>query len=182
MLKRASSQAAMLRNSAFEGAVTEKLRVLLGGTGGQSNDRKAKREPPKNSTGRVMPTGSGRRHKKARNEQSGDTFGSSVNLSGIMFEWESKDDGLIGRADIPGNRIYLNEKHSRLAHHKEAENVDAIADLCCVVLMDEAIRNRESSKLSIVRDFSGLTAAISEVLRRQQESDEATGVAAEVSR
>ena len=79
---------------------------------------------------------------------------------------------MIGRADIPGNVVYLNDNHNRLIHHRERDNVDAIADLCCVILSEEVIRNRESSKLPIVRDFTDITSAISEVLRRQQETDE----------
>jgi len=82
---------------------------------------------------------------------------------------------MIGRADLPGNVVYLNENHRRLVHHRDKENVDAITDICSVILCEEVIRNRESEKLPIVRDCSDITAAISEVLRRQQETDELVG-------
>jgi len=172
ILQRGERQSTMLRNSAFEGAVTTALRGLFSAVVDDRADRKAKRESPEKSTGRVEPTGTGRQHKRARNQQPGQTFKGKANLAGIRFEWESRQDGMIGRADLPGNVVYLNENHKRLIHHRDNENVDAIADLCCVILSEEVIRNRESSKLPIVRDFTDITSAISEVLRRQQETDE----------
>jgi len=173
VFRRADRQATMLRNTAFEGAVTEALRGLLSAAVNGPDNRKAKRSSPENQVGAVEPKGTGRRHRRARSEQPGETFKGKANLAGIRFEWESRADGSIGWADLQGNVIYLNENHRRLMHHKERENVDAIADLCCVILSDHVIRSRESCKLPIVRDCSDLTAAISEVLRRQQETDEA---------
>lgn len=177
ILARGERQSTMLRNSAFEGAVTTALRGLLSAAVDDDADRKAKRASPENPTGRVEPAETGRRHKLARNQQAGQTFKGKANLAGIRFEWESRQDGMIGRADLPGNVVYLNENHKRLIHHRNKENVDAIADLCCVILSEEVIRNRESSKLPIVRDFTDITSAISEVLRRQQETDDRVTVA-----
>lgn len=176
ILDRGERQSTMLRNSAFEGAVTTALRELLSAAVDDDADRKARRASPENQTGRIEPTGTGRRHKRARNQQAGQTFKGKANLAGIRFEWESRQDGMIGRADLPGNVVYLNENHRRLVHHREKDNVDAIADLCCVILSEEVIRNRESSKLPIVRDFTDITSAISEVLRRQQETDDRVAV------
>lgn len=176
VLRRGERQSTMLRNTAFEGAVTTALRGLLSAAVDEDADRKAKRKSAENETGRVEPNGNGRRHKRANNQQPGQTFKGKANLAGIRFEWESRQDGMIGRADLPGNVVYLNENHKRLVHHRENENVDAIADLCCVILSEEVIRNRESSKLPIVRDFTDITSAISEVLRRQQETDDKVAV------
>ena len=172
VLTRGERQSTMLRNSAFEGAVTTALRGLFSAVVDDNADRKAKRSSPESETGTVKPASTGRRHRSARNQQAGQTFNGRANLAGIRFEWESRQDGMIGRADIPGNVVYLNDNHNRLIHHRERDNVDAIADLCCVILSEEVIRNRESSKLPIVRDFTDITSAISEVLRRQQETDE----------
>lgn len=177
ILERGERQSTMLRNSAFEGAVTTALRGLLSAAVDDEADRKATREPPENPTGRIEPAGTGRRHKRARKDQPGQTFKGKSNLAGIRFEWETRQDGMIGRADLPGNVVYLNENHKRMVHHRNKENVDAIADLCCVILSEEVIRNRESSKLPIVRDFTDITSAISEVLRRQQETDDRVLVA-----
>jgi hypothetical protein len=48
-----------------------------------------------------------------------------------------------------------------------------------MILSDAVIKNREACKLHIVRDFSDITSALSEVLRRQQETDDAqVGVSA----
>jgi hypothetical protein len=176
LLGRGERQSMILRNSAFEGAVTNALRGLLCAAVDDDPDRKAKRKAPENQTGRVEPTGKGRRHKRAKNQQPGQTFKGKASLAGIRFEWESRQDGMIGRADLPGNVVYLNDNHRRLIHHRENENVDAIADLCCVILSDEVIRNRESTKLPIVRDYTDITSAISEVLRRQQETDDRVAV------
>lgn len=176
ILERGERQSTMLRNSAFEGAVTTALRGLLSAAVDDDADRKAKRASPENPTGRIEPAGTGRRHKLARNQQPGQTFKGKANLAGIRFEWECRQDGMIGRADLPGNVVYLNENHKRLIHHRQKENVDAIADLCCVILSEEVIRNRESTKLPIVRDFTDITSAISEVLRRQQETDDQVAV------
>lgn len=173
ILERGERQSTMLRNSAFEGAVTTALRGLLSSAVDDNEaDRKAKRASAQNETGGVKPAGTGRKHKRAKNQQSGQTFKGKTSLAAIRFEWESRQDGMIGRADIPGNVVYLNDNHRRLIHHRDNENVDAIADLCCVILSEEMIRNRESSKLPIVRDFTDITSAISEVLRRQQETDD----------
>jgi hypothetical protein len=177
VLARGERQSTILRNSAFEGAVTSALRGLLSAAVDDAADRKAKRRSRQNETGPVQPAGTGRRHRRANNQQPGQTFKGKTNLAGIRFEWESRQDGMIGKADLPGNVVYLNENHRRLIHHREKENVDAIADLCCVILSEEVIRNRESSKLPIVRDFTDITSAISEVLRRQQETDDRVSVA-----
>lgn len=173
VLRRAESQANLLRNSAFEGAVTTALRGLLPAAVEASEDRKARRKPAESQSGAVDPVGSSIKHRKARREQPGSTFRGSTKLAAIRFEWESTNDGAIGRADLPGNVVYLNERHPRLEHHRKMENVDAITDMCCMILIDAVIKNREASKLSIVRDCSDLTSAISEVLRRQQETDDA---------
>jgi len=177
ILERGERQSTMLRNSAFEGAVTTALRGLLSAAVDDQADSKARRSSPENESGRVEQTGRGSPHRRARNRQPGQTFKGKASLAGIRFEWESKNDGMIGRADLPGNVIYLNDNHRRLAHHRDNDNVDAITDICCVILSDEVIRNRESSKLPIVRDFTDITSAISEVLRRQQETDDKVSVA-----
>jgi hypothetical protein len=179
VLRRAESQANLLRNSAFEGAVTTALRGLLPAAVEASGNRKARRKPAESQSGAVDPVGSGVKHRKARREQPGSTFRGSTNLAAIRFEWESTNDGAIGRADLPGNVVYLNERHPRLEHHRKMENVDAITDMCCMILSDAVIKNREACKLHIVRDFSDITSALSEVLRRQQETDDAqVGVSA----
>ena len=174
ILDRGEKQSTMLRNSAFEGAVTTALRGLLSAAVGDGADQKAKRSGPENESGGVEPTGTGRRHKKASRRQPGQTFHGRANMAGIRFEWESVADKSIGRADLPGNVVYLNELHTRLIHHRNNENVDAIADMCCVILSEEVIRNRDHDKLPFFRDFADITSAISEVLRRQQEADDMT--------
>lgn len=178
ILERGERQSTMLRNSAFEGAVTSALRGFLSAAVDEEADQKAKRAGRENTTGGVEPKHTGRRQKRARSQQAGQTFKGKANLAGIRFEWECRNDGMIGRADLPGNVLYLNENHRRLIHHRDKENVDAIADLCCVILSEEVIRNRESAKLPIVRDFTDITSAISEVLRRQQETDDRVSVRA----
>lgn len=172
ILERGERQSTMLRNSAFEGAVTTAIRGLLSAPSDNEADQKARRASPENDAGGVQPKESGRRHGRARKRQDGSTFKGSANLTGIRFEWECRNDGMIGRADLPGNVVYLNESHRRLIHHRENENVDAIADLCCFIVSEEVIRNRESLKLPIVRDYTDITSAISEILRRQQETDD----------
>jgi hypothetical protein len=171
LFERGEKQANFLHNSAFEGAVTEALKTMLSNGDCDAATKKAKRKPAENETGLVEPKNTDKKHKRASKEQSGSSFAGNAKLSSMRFEWETGADAMIGRCDIPGSVVYLNENHPRAKHHKENENVDAIADLCAWIITEEVMRDREQNKLPLFRDYSDMTTAISDVLRRQQETD-----------
>jgi len=172
---RADRQAMMLRNSALEGAVTKALQLWVGNGPDEDETRKAKRNPRQEQTGTVSPAESGRKHRRAKVDQAGQTFKGISSMGEIRFEWEAVEDGSLGRLDPLGKVIYLNERHPRLAHHKQEENVGAIADMCCTVLVQALVNKSESHLLPCVRDLD-IISAMSLVLRKQQESDDLVGV------
>ena len=172
VFSRAEQQSSILRNTEIEGAVNKSLQSLVASSAQKANDRKAKRSASGEQSGGVKPSGSGRRHKKAKLVQDGDTFSSIARIGQVRFEWEVKHDNSIGWFDEAGKVLYLNELHPRLSHHKEKENIDAIADICCTVLVGALLDSRDKSLLPCMYDCGDLTSALSKVLSAQQESDE----------
>ena len=172
VFRRADRQSEMLRNSALEGAVTKCLQSLVSNSAQGLEDRKAKRTGQGGQPGAVKPSGSGRRHKKAKLDQDGETFRSVASIGQVRFEWESRTDNSIGWFDPLGKVLYLNDCHPRLSHHKQEENLDAIADTCCTVLVSSLIEARDKSMLPCMRDCNDFTSGLSKVLSAQQESDE----------
>lgn len=172
VFSRAEQQSSILRNTEIEGAVNKSLQSLVASSAQKANDRKAKRSASGEQIGGVKPSGSGRRHKKARLDQDGETFCSIASIGQVRFEWESKPDNSIGWFDAAGKVLYLNDCHTRLSYHKQKENIDAIADICCTVLVGALLDSRDKSLLPCMRDCGDLTSALSKVLSAQQKSDE----------
>ena len=169
---RADQQSSVLRNSAIEGAVTKCLQSLVAHSAQKDKDRKGKRVVRGRKSGCIKPVGSGRKHKKARLDQDGETFCSIASIGQVRFEWESRTDNSIGWFDAAGKVLYLNDLHPRLAYHKQKENLDAIADACCAVLVSALIDASDKSMLPCMRDCNDFTSGLSKVLSAQQDSDE----------
>ena len=172
IFRRSEQQSSVLRNTAIEGTVTKLLQSLVASSAQKDKDRKAKRVSTGVHIGSVKKVGSGRKHKKARVDQDGDTFNSIASIGQVRFEWETRTDNSIGWFDAAGKVLYLNECHPRLLHHKEKENLDAIADMCCAVLVSSLLDTRDNLLLPCMRDCGDLATALSKVLSAQQESDE----------
>lgn len=169
ILEKAAQQTKLLRNSALEQRVTESLRALLL----SQKKEKAKRASPANPTGAVKPTGKGGRHKRAAHTQPGERFLSKCDIGSMRMEWESRTDNSIGRIDIPGHAIYLNDTHKRLQRHRETENDDALVDICMALLSYEAVESDQRAILPGLRDYGGFISTWSNVLQSQQVTDEA---------
>lgn len=174
ILRKAATQAEVLRNSALQDAVTAELRMLLS----NSKTAKAKRNGRANPSGRVQPTGQGSTHKRARRTQPGERFIERCRVGHIRMEWQDRDDDLLGQVDLPGDVIYMNANHPRLKRHRELENASAIADNALHMLAFEAIENEQSNRFDFAREREGFIAAVSCVLAAQQQTDEAVAAKA----
>lgn len=173
IITRSAHQAEVLRNSELETKVSDQLRQIIG----QSRDAKAKRKSPKNQSGSVQPTGSGKRHNRAKNTQPGSTLLSKCDIGQIRMEWQPRSDGVIGSVDLPGNVVYLNADHARMSHHRDNQNADALVDSCMALLAFEHIDLEQREKLVFGREYGGFVECWSDVLKSQQELEAATAAA-----
>lgn len=162
---KSAAQAQLLRNSELETRISESLRNIL------AQRRKAKRKPRQNNSGTVESKKSSRRHRRASRCQPGDTFMEECDIGSIRMEWQARKDGQLGQVDLPGNVIYLNEEHERLAYHRDAENTEALVDNCMALLAFAAVDSEQKERLPFARDYEGFVDAYSNVLRAQQQTE-----------
>lgn len=168
LLLSAASQAEILRNSALEEEVSGALRTML-----QEQSRREKREKGTGGTGAVSPKGSGRRRRKARQTQPGEGIDSRCNVGQMRMEWEA-GGSTIGRVDLPGNCVYLNESHARLSRHRLDGNTGAIVDHCMNLLAYEVFERGQRDRFPFSRDHETFVDALSHVLNGQQLTDDAS--------
>jgi hypothetical protein len=173
ILKKASSQAEEIRNTALEDAVSESLQSIL------TERRKEKRDRKRNESGTVEPKNTKRKRQRASKCQPGEAFLQKCNVGTIRMEWEDRTDGQLGRVDLHGPRIFLNGNHPRLNHHRHSENKDALVDHCLTLLSFEAVESSQRDKLPFARDSEGFIDALSNVLQSQQETQNASLAAAQ---
>lgn len=166
ILGKASDQSEIIRNSALEAAVSESLRDLLG------NRRKEKRDSPRENSGAVQPVGTDRKRRKCKKTQPGEGALSRARVGQVRMEWELRSDKRVGHVDLLGGVIYLNANHSRLKHHKESENKDALVDHCMTLLSFEAIESGQKERFPFIRDYSEFVDALSHVLESHQTTEQ----------
>jgi hypothetical protein len=167
LVMQSAEQAELLQNEELTSSVTECLRTIL--TEDKKNAKASREKGEK--TGTVTPKDTGRKHRKAKNTKPGDTL-ANLNIGQIRMEFQDRDDGRIGSVDIPGNVVYLNREHSRIASHRDTANRDALVDQCMTLLAFEAIEGANKGKLKFAREYEGFVDGLSSLLARQQSTKE----------
>jgi len=165
IILKAESQAKVYQNTALQDSITRALRGMLG-----EKTQKGRRNKTNEQDGTVAPQSGKRKHKNAKNRQPGQRFKDPKRGGLFRMEWNEYEPEKLGRVDLLGAVVYLNENHPRLAHHKSTENEDAILDMC-LTLMTYADSTHEERGQKLL-PFSGgddVPSVLADVLARQQE-------------
>src|SRR5690606_31459463 len=129
--------------------LTSKFRGIVGGT---EENAKARREGPRNQTGRNQPTGTGRPHKRARRTQAGSRF-RDAKAGHFRIDFKPCADGAIGEVEIDGRVIWLADNHVTVQTAKN-ENDERSLLVLAVTLFGSYETYSEAPLLSMVRDGS----------------------------
>lgn len=149
LVEKASSHALSIQSQSLADGLTSRFRGIVGGA---EADAKAKRDSAKNQSGRVNPTGSGKKHKRAKKTQSGSRF-REVKAGQFRIDFGPCIDGAIGRVDIDGRTIILADNHVAVQRAKDANDERSLLMLA-VVLFASHEAYSEAPLLSIIRDGS----------------------------
>jgi hypothetical protein len=168
LLEKAATRGHQLQLAAFDQAVERQLNVLLG-----RPTRKAVRHPGQES-GTNEPKRTNRRHRQAREEQPGATFGAHHGSVGFSCKELGLGAGL-GRADVSAGWIILNKSHPFIAAVYDRKNTEALALAALVLLLDAERREERSgqgrmpfhSSGDLVGDLSGILSVGAAVDGRQ---------------
>lgn len=149
LVEKASTQALTIKSQSLADNLTARFRGIVGGS---ENNAKARRNPAKNKTGGVTPTGDGSQHKRARRTQSGARF-RDVKAGQFRIDFGPCADGAIGWVDVDGRQIVLADDHVSIKRYRDRNNEDALLALA-VSLFAANEAYSEAPLLSIVRDGS----------------------------
>lgn len=149
LVEKASSQALSIKSQSLAEGLTSRFRGIVGGA---EENAKAKRNPPKNPSGRVKPSNSGKQHKQAKRTQPGSRF-RDVRAGQFRIDFGPCSDGAIGRIDIDGRTIFLADNHVAVQQAKAVNDERSLLVLA-VVLFASHEAYSEAPLLSIIRDGS----------------------------
>jgi hypothetical protein len=167
LVEKASSQALSIKSQSLADSLTSRFRGIVGGN---EENAKAKRDPAKNNSGRIDPTNSGKKHKKARRTQGGSRF-RSVKAGEFRIDFGPCEDA-IGRVDLDGRTIWLADNHPSIQRAKDQNDERALLFLA-VSLFGSHEAYSEAPLLSMVRDGSTSKRAEAIIGRLLLEMDDA---------
>lgn len=172
ILAKAGEQAEVIKNSELETKISQSLQSIL------LQRKKARRNSPKNNTGTVDPTDSGKKHRRSRKSQDGESILDRCNVGALRMQWLPFNDDRIGEVDLPGNVIYINSNHARMKYHRDANNTDALVDNCMTLLAFEVLDNPQRNNFPSMRAYDNFVDALSGILHSHQDTIEASKTSA----
>ena len=125
--------------------------------------KREKRNQTRESIGTVLPRGTGRKRRKARDVSDipGGVNAGSRKRHGLSVGFYDMDGDVMGRFDHTANRITLNESHPYIDHCRNASNIEALHTAAIAILAND-LCNRQGSNLTLfeIQDFSQAYGAI----------------------
>jgi hypothetical protein len=140
LLRRAEVAGQQLESAAFEQSVNAALNEALRGGGTGSPDAKAKRGKG-DEQGAKNPTGTGRKHKRAENEQDGKTF-SRKYAGPFRIEFDDSVEGKFGTF-APPNRVILYSRHPFIRDARASRNASTIVMAACSILASGSLTGEQ---------------------------------------
>ncbi len=140
LLKKAHRQAQTVSSQAFTNQLNKKLRAAM------KDLTKAKRGPSTNNTGTITPKGTGRKTRKAKAKQPGDSMLSDEQVGKLRIDWLPCDGETLGKVDRDGALIWMNEGNTYLSGLRDAENDDALLCVAIGMYTNAAARSTDPQK------------------------------------
>jgi len=122
ILEKAQTQSQALESQVFLNRLNAKLRDAMS----KIAKRREKRKSPENKSGSVEPKNTGRKRRRAKNTQPGESMLSKEQVGKIQMDWKPCENGTLGEVDREGAVIWLNENNAYLRGLQTADNDDAI--------------------------------------------------------
>lgn len=162
LIKESAKQAKIMSNRELETKVSAALQLLM------TSPKKARRGGDNRVNGTQVPTNKGVKHRRAKKVQPGESFIEKCKAGAFRMERESRENGPVGRVDLPGNVIYLNESHNRIKHHIDSDNSEALVDVCITLLSHVAIETGQRDRFPAMRNNEGFIEILSTILAAQE--------------
>jgi len=173
LIETSTRQAETMVNDRLASDVTDMLQAAIKPNNEEPDLGKARRRRPKvpEKPGTVEPAGTGGKHKRARRIQPGGRLMRRFVQHGIRMEWRDGMNGVIGRVDRDGCRVFLNANSAFLQPLRKKNNRDAIWMLCMFLIADADRTMDSGGQYFLQQRYDSLIEALSDILVPLDEED-----------